>query len=214
MSLSIAVLGLGKYGRSLAKNMFELGADVLVADHDPDVVKDFSQNATVAVCADLTDEKELRELGLKNMDVVAVTMGSSLAASIMAVMVAKEEGVPFVLAKSTSQRMTAILKKIGADRVIDPEDESGLRSARILISPTVLDYFDVGGNLCMIEMKPRDKWIGKSIRQLDLRRQHDLNVVAVKEHGGDWAFVDPNREITENTRLLTVMERDKLKHYQ
>ena len=214
MSLSIAVLGLGKYGRSLAKNLYEFGADVLVADQDPDLVKDFSANATVAVCADLTDEKELRELGLRNMDVVAVTMGTSLAASIMAVMVAKEEGVPFVLAKSTSDRMTAILKKIGADRVIDPEDESGLRSARILISPTVLDYFDVGGNLCMIEMKPREKWIGKSIRQLDLRRQHGLNVVALKEHGKDWTFVDPNLEITENTRLLTVLERENLKHYE
>ena len=134
MGLSIAILGLGKYGRSLAENMYKLGADVLVVDKDPVLVDEFSTKVNSAIKADLANEAELNELGLGNLDVVVVAMGSNLEASIMSVAVAKEKGVGFVMAKTSSDRMAAILEKVGVDKIIDPEEESGLRTARILAS--------------------------------------------------------------------------------
>ena len=106
MKKSIAVLGLGKYGASLAKNMYEMGADVLIVDQDQDKLKELNGFCTAAVCADITNEDEVISLGLKNMDIVAVAMAGNLAASIMAVAVAKEQGVPLIVAKSSSDRMT------------------------------------------------------------------------------------------------------------
>ena len=120
MGLSIAILGLGKYGRSLAENMYALGADVLVVDKDPVLVDEFSTKVNSAVRADLANEAELNELGLGNLDVVVVAMGSNLEASIMSVAVAKEKGVDFVMAKTSSDRMSAILEKVGVDKIIDP----------------------------------------------------------------------------------------------
>ena len=214
MKKSIAVLGLGKFGRSLARSLSSLGADVLAVDQNETIVKEIADFCSEAVCADLTNEESLNALGLKDMDIVVVAVGRNLEASIFAVSAAKEQGVPLVMAKSISVRMSTILRRIGADKVFLPEEYAGNRTAVTLMSESVLDYFQVDDSLCMIEMKPREKWIGKSIRQLDLRRQHGLNIVALKEHGKDWTFVDPNLEITENTRLLTVLERENLKHYE
>ena len=115
MSLSIGILGLGKYGRSLAENMYRFGADVMVVDKDAALIDEFSTKVNSAVVADLTSEAELNELGLGNLDIVVVAMGSNLEASILAVAIAKEKGVDFVIAKTSSDRMTAILEKIGEE---------------------------------------------------------------------------------------------------
>ena len=110
MKKSIAVLGLGKYGRSLAENLYRMGADVIAVDANEKLIEEFSDKCTSAVCADLTDEDAVLALGLKNMDMVVVSMGGNLAASIMSVTVAKEQGVPVVIAKATTTRMEKILK--------------------------------------------------------------------------------------------------------
>ena len=168
---SIAVLGLGKYGRSLARNLYNLGADVLAVDSDPDVVAEFTANSTSSIKANLNNEDEVLALGLKNMDIVVTAMGSNLAASIMCVSVAKEQGVPLVIAKSDSNRMASILKKVGADRVIDPEEEGGARSARILVSSYLNECFKLDENLNLLEMVPMSEWVGHSLNELDLRKQ-------------------------------------------
>ena len=181
MNKSIAVLGLGKYGRSLAESLYSLGLDVMVVDRDPALVNEFASKSTIAVCANLESEEEIQDLDLQNMDMVVVCMGTSLAPSVMCVVEAKSQGVPFVMAKAFSKQMAGILKKVGADQVINPEAESGMRTARALASPTILDLFDVGENLCMIEMIPDKKWIGKTLVELDLRQKRGINVIAVKE---------------------------------
>ena len=211
MKKTIAVLGLGKYGISLAKSMYEMGADVLVVDNNRDKLKDMDGFCTAAVCADLTNEDEVEMLGLKNMDIVAIAMGGNLSASIMSVAVAKELKVPLIVAKSSSDRMTSILKKIGANKVIVPEEYGGEQSARILASDTFLDYFKVDENLCMVEMLPLQKWIGKNMVELNLRKNYKVNVIAYKNHNnGHWKILDPKEPLDAENELLIVLERDQL----
>ncbi|SEB04904.1 trk system potassium uptake protein TrkA [Pseudobutyrivibrio sp. ACV-2] len=211
MKKTIAVLGLGKYGISLAKSMYEMGADVLVVDNDHDKLKDIEGYCTAAVCADLTNEDEVEMLGLKNVDIVAVAMAGNLSASIMSVAVAKELKVPLIVAKSSSDRMTSILKKIGADKVIVPEEYGGEQSARILASDTFLDYFEVDENLCMVEMLPLPKWVGKNMVELNLRKNYKINVIAYKNHStGHWKILDPVEPLAADNELLIVLERDQL----
>ena len=125
---SFAILGLGKYGCSLAETLYSLGEDVLVADIDERVIKEMAPKVTTAVCADLSNEDELDALGLQNMDIVIICMGGNIAASVLSVSIAKEKGVPVVVAKASSPRMKALLKRVGADKIVDPEREGGIRS--------------------------------------------------------------------------------------
>ena len=210
MKKSVAVLGLGRYGTSLAKSLYDMGADVLVADINEDKIEEMKDHCTVAVCADLENEEEIKALDIKNMDTVVCAMGRNLAASIMIVAVAKELGVPLVVAKSSSERMSSILRKVGADKIIIPEDFGGNQSARILLSDNFMDYFQVDDNLSMIEIKPRENWVGKSLIELELRKKYKLNVVAVRNGGSNWAFIDPSRKLTEETTLLVIIETSEL----
>ena len=211
MGKSVAVLGLGKYGRSLADNLYKMGADTLVADIKPELVREYSDKATTAIVADLRNENELTEMGIKNMDVVVVCIGSSLEPSIMSVNVAKDQGVPLVMAKASTERMGNLLLRSGADKIIYPEDEMGIRTARKIISPSFLDYFDLDENLCIIELKISEKWIGRSLKELDFRRKYHANVVSFKEHGSSWSFIDPDKALSKGSSLLIMIEKKNLK---
>ncbi len=210
MKKSVAVLGLGRYGISLAKSLYDMGADVLVADKDEDTIKEMAGFCTVAVVADLENEEEIKALDLKNMDIVVCAMGRNMSASIMVVAVAKELGVPLVVAKSSSERMSSILKKVGADKIIIPEDFGGNQSARILLSDTFMDYFQLDDTLSLVEIKPRDNWIGKNLIELELRKKYKLNVVAVKDNQTPWGFIDPQRKLGKDTTLLVIIETSEL----
>ena len=210
---SIAVLGLGKFGCSLAENLYSLGMDLMVVDRDSERIREFASKSTVAICANLEVEEEIQALDLKHMDMVVVCMGTSLAPSVMCVLEAKNQGVPFVMAKALSKQMGSILKKVGADQIINPEEESGMRTARALASPTILDLFDVGENLCMIEMVPDRKWIGKTLLELNLRQKRGINVIAMKEPGKTWSFLDAHDPIKENATLLVVLEKEHLSQF-
>ena len=176
MSKSIAVLGLGKFGRSLAENLYSLGMDLMVVDRDPEVVREFASKSTIAVCANLENEDEIHALDLKHMDIVVVSMGTSLAPSVMSVVEAKKQQVPFVMAKALSDQMGSILKMVGADQVINPEAESGMRVARALASPTIL-------------------------------------VIAMKEPGTTWSYLDAHSPIKDNATLLVVLEKKLLSQF-
>ncbi|MCR5511022.1 MAG: TrkA family potassium uptake protein, partial [Lachnospiraceae bacterium] len=143
----------------------------------------------------------------KDIDIVVVAMGDNLSASIMSVAVAKEQGVPLVVAKSTSDRMSAILSKVGADKILDPEGEGGMRSARILLSSSFKDFFELDDNMYMVEMGVKKEWAGKNLIELGLRHKWNLNVVAAKDLGENWHFVNPEAPLGEDTDLLVVMEK-------
>ena len=207
MKKSVAVLGLGKYGRSLSENLYRLGTDVLAVDRNETLIDEFADKCTSAVCADLADEDEVMSLGLKDMDIVVTAMGKNLAASIMSVTVAKEQGVPLVIAKASSDRMAAILKKVGADRIIDPEGEGGARSAKILMSSVFKDYYELDENMCLIEMLPKKEWVGKNLVELDLRKKMELNIAAARKEDRPWRFVDLKTPFETDDILLIVTEK-------
>ena len=129
----------------------------------------------------------------------------------MSIAVTKEQGVPLVVAKSSSERMSSILLKVGADKILDPEGDGGARSARILISSSFKDFFQLDENMYMIEMEPKKEWIGKNLIELGLRKSMNVNVVAVREKGQLWHFVEPGEPFTENSLLLIVMEKKHMK---
>ena len=214
MSKQIAVLGIGRFGKSIALSLADMGADVMAVDANPDVLEKISDKVTFAIEADLKNAESIGSTGIENMDVVVVAMGSDLTASITSVMAAKEQGVPFVMAKAADERMGAILEKVGADKVIYPEEETGVRTARTLMSDSFMDYFDIDKNLCMLEMHPKDDWIGKNLIQLNLREKFRANVVAVKDKTGMHSFVDPNRPLEEKDELLVLLEKTDLKKLQ
>ncbi len=207
MKKSVAVLGLGNYGKSLAEKLYDMGADVLVVDKDENLIKEFSSKCSAAICADLCNEEAVAALGLKNMDVVITSVAKNLTASIIAVAVAKEQGVPLIIAKSSSDRMSSILLRVGANKVIDPEEEGGIRSARILMSSSFKDFFKLDDNMYVVEMAPKKDWIGKSLLELGLRKTLSINVIAIKKKGGLWQFVDSKTKFEEENSLLVVMEK-------
>ncbi len=210
MKKSVAVLGLGKYGMTLVKALYEMGAEILAVDKNEENINEIADCCTSAVCTDLSNEDNLLALGLKGMDIVVVAMAKNLESSILSVAVSKELGVPRIVAKSSSDRMSSILKKVGADEVVIPEAYAGERWAKILISETVLDYFEVDSNLCMIEMKPMDHWVGKPLKELDLRRKNQINILAIKSGNRHWTMIDPDQKLGANSNLLVVLERKTL----
>lgn len=209
MKKTVAVLGLGQYGEYFARDMYEFGADVLIVDRNEKKLKDMAMCATSAIQADLSIEEEVISLGLRNMDLVVVAMAGNLAASIMSVAVAKEQNVPVIIAKSSSDRMSAILERLGADYVIVPERIGAIQSSMIYASDNFLDYFKIDDNLCMVEMKPLNRWVGKTIVDLDLRSKHGLNVVAIKS-GQTWEILKPMNHIKADDTLLIALKREDL----
>ena len=210
MKKSIAVLGLGRFGQFLTAELSKNGADVLIADDDEETVRKFANQVSCAIKADLNDPEVIRGLGLSGVDTVVVAMGSSLDASIMCVMVAKELGVPYVIAKAASLRMGEILRRVGADEIIYPEKESAELTARRLLSSDFLEFFDLGSELCVFSMKPKKDWIGKSLRELRLRDRFQLNIMAIRENGVTSATMDPDQPLTADAELFAVAKRDAL----
>ena len=148
-----AVLGLGRFGRSIARTLSENGAEVLAVDNDMELVQDISEYVTHAVMADITDETDLRNLGLGNFDVVIIATGSHLESSVLAVLLAKEMGVPYVIAKALDENHKKILEKIGVDRVILPEREMGVHIANKLLYGNFFELTEISDDVSIAEEK-------------------------------------------------------------
>jgi len=210
MNKSIAVFGIGRFGKSLALRLADMGVDVMVVDNNPEDIEKIADKVTYAIEANLTDADAIQALGLDDIDTVVVAMGSDLQASIMSVMVSKEMGVPYVMAKASDERMGAILTKVGADKIIYPEEESGFRTARVLASESFIDYFDIAGTLCVLEMKPKPEWIGKNLIELNLRGNYKMNVIAIKDKRGTSSSIDPNKPLDADAELFVVVDKKDL----
>jgi trk system potassium uptake protein TrkA len=210
MKNSIAVLGMGRFGQFLTAALSRDGADVLIADNDEETIRKYANLVSCAVKADLNDPEIIRGLGLSGVDTVVVAMGSSLDASIMCVMVAKELGVPRVIAKAASLRMGEILRRVGADEIIYPEKESAELTARRLMSSDFLDFFNLGSELSVVSMKPKKDWIGKSLRELRLRDRYQLNVIAIRENGRTSATMNPDQPIAAHSEIFAVAKQDDM----
>lgn len=204
---SFAVMGLGKFGRSIVMEMMRAGADVLAIDMDEEKVKRVAEYVTCAVQADVRDPEAMNALGISNMDGVVVGMTSNLDAAIMATIYAKEAGVPYILVKAQDEIHEKILKKVGADKVIIPERESGIRVARNMVSGSFIDFIELSDRVKMIELKIKPEWIGHTLRELNLRKKHALNVIAVRQDGELLVNQDPDQPLDKDVTLLVTIDK-------
>ncbi|BCZ47029.1 potassium transporter Trk [Clostridium gelidum] len=186
------ILGLGRFGASIATTVYNLGHDVLAIDKDEDRIQEIADNVTHAVQMDATDENSLKTLGIRNFDVAVVTIGNNIQASIMATLLVKEMGVKYIIAKGNSDMHAKVLYKIGADRVILPEHDMGVRVAHNLVSSNILDYIELSAEHSMVEIEALSEWNNKSIKDIKIRGKYGINVVAVKN--GNSIKVSPSAE--------------------
>lgn len=196
------VIGLGRFGTSVAKTLYSLGNDVLVIDKDEDLVQDISDSVTYAVQMDATDENALRTLGLRNFDVAVVTIGANIQASVMVTLLVKELGVKYIIAKGNSDLHAKVLYKIGADRVILPEKDMGVRVAHNLVSSSILDYIELSPDYSIMEIEALDEWQDKSLRELKLRSKYGINVMAIKK--GDEINLTPSADDLVDAKDILV----------
>lgn len=203
---TVAVLGLGKFGRSVAKELSATGTEVVAVDMDEDRVREVAGYVTHAIQADICEEMAIQSLGLGNMDVVIVAMTGNMDASVMAILMAKEEKAPFVIAKSRGEVQTKVFMKVGADRVIVPEEEAGVRIARNVSSGNFLDFIELSDRIRLLETAIKREWIGKSLKELNLRKNYKANVVAIRKEGWLVTELDPDMPLPDGVTLLLVMD--------
>ncbi len=206
-----AVFGLGRYGRAVARELAAAGAEVLAVDRNQMLVNSAAATIPLCKCADITDPEVYDLLGIGNFDVVIVAMGSHLEASVMAVMLCKEAGVPTVIAKCSNETHGKILEKVGADQSIIPEQESGIRLAKNLLSSGFVDMVELTDSVSLLELEVRPEWIGKTLIDLNLRKKYGINVVALKQGADISVTVDPTAAFTAEQKLVVIADTDKLR---
>ena len=175
------VLGLGRFGKSVATTLAESGCEVLVVDVDENIINEIADKVTYAVKADATDSDTLKTLGISNFDGAIIGMGENLEASVMATILVKELGIPYVLTKAHSELHARILKKVGADMVVFPEKETGIRIANNLMSDNFFDAIELSSTFSLMDIEALDIWIGKSLRDLKLRTTLKINVIGIRK---------------------------------
>jgi trk system potassium uptake protein TrkA len=204
------IIGLGRFGSSIAKTLYSLGNDVLAIDKDEDIVQEIADSVTHAVQLDATDENALRALGIRNFDVAVVTIGDNIQSSIMATLLVKELGVKYIIAKGHSDLHAKVLYKIGADRVVLPEKDMGVRVAHNLVSANILDYIELSEDYSVMEIQVLDEWSGKTLNELRLRSKYGINVMAIKR--GDEVNLSPSAEdiIEDNDVIVAIGSAEDL----
>ncbi|AGA59146.1 MAG: TrkA family potassium uptake protein [Thermobacillus sp.] len=212
-----AVIGMGRFGTSVAQSLARLGYEVLAIDVSGARIQDVVNKVTHAVAADSTDEEALRALGLRNFDVVVVAIGQDIQASILTTIILKELGVPYIIAKAQNELHGKVLSKIGADKVIFPERDMGQRVAHNLILPNLLDFIELSDDYSIVELEAPPVMVGKNLKQLDIRARFRCNVMAIKTGGR--MNIAPNAEdsIREGDILVIVGKNGDLarleRHY-
>lgn len=207
---NVAVFGLGRFGRSVATELMKSGASVMVVDSDEELIDKYGTKCTYAQLADLRSADSIRALGISNMDAVVVAMAESLEPSIMSIMTAKELGVPLVIAKALDKSTAEIFRKVGADKIVFPEEESGISTAHKVLSSDFVQFFDLD-ELAIVEMNPKSNWIGKNLIDLNLRKKYGINVVAMYVNGKMSAVTDPKKPIAKDNKMLVLVEKKDIK---
>lgn len=210
LNKTYAVFGLGRYGYSVAKELVNCGADVIAVDSSEQIVNILANELPFCKCADTTDIEVLKRLGISTVDTVIVAMAGNIEASVMTVMLCKELGVPNVIAKSSSEMHYKILTKVGADKVVFPEKESGIRLSKSLLSSGFVDMIELNTEISMIEVDVKNNWIGKNLLELNLRKKYSLNVIAIKENNNININVDPTLPLNNEMKLIVVGNKNKL----
>ena len=206
-----AVFGLGRYGTAVAKELANNGAEVLAVDIDEERVNNAITEIPYCKCADVTDPEVLKQLDISNIDVVIISMATDLEASVMSTLLCKEMGVKTVISKCSSEMNSKILSKVGADKVIFPEQESGIRLAKNLLSSGFVDILEITNDVSMVELEVRPEWENKSLLELDLRKKYSINIVSIIENGKASVNIDPETPLKKSMRLSVIADTSKLR---
>ena len=206
-----AVFGLGRYGTAVAKELVNNGEEVLAVDIDEEKVNESVAEIPFCKCADVTDPEVLKQLGISNIDVVIIAMATNLEASVMAAMLCKEMGVKTVISKCSSEMNCKILSKVGADKVVFPESESGIRLAKNLLSSGFVDIIDISNNVSMVELEVRSEWENKTLLELNLRKKYAINIVSIIEDGNVSVIIDPEKPLKKSMSLIVIADTAKLR---
>lgn len=208
----VAVLGLGRFGQTVARELSQLGHDVLAIDRDEKTVQAIADDVTYAVQADITDEEALDRLGLRDVDVAIVGVSESLEASILATVLLRRLGVSAIIAKVAHDLHAEILLQVGATRVVFPERESGLRVAHSYAAAGVRDYLDAGPEYGFARIDVPPAWIGKTLGELDLQASCALTPVAVARAGTLVLNPGPSERLNAGESLIVAGLDDDLEH--
>ena len=198
------VLGLGRFSSSVATTLVELGHEVLGVDNDEERVNELKDKITQVVQADITDERALKELGVKNFDTAIVGIGSDLETSILVTMMLKEMGVKYIIAKAQNNLHAKVLEKIGVDKIVFPERDMGRRIANILVTPNIKEYIELEPDYSIIEIEALPEFVDKTLGELDLQNKYGISALAIKT-GNSFNISPRAKDVIKKDDFLIVI---------
>lgn len=210
LNKTYAVFGLGKYGLAVAQELVSNGVEVIAVDRDENIINDVVSEIPICKCADVTDSDVIKQLGIANIDIVIIAMASNLEASVLATMLCKEAGVKTVIAKCSNEMHKKILMRVGADKVVFPEKESGARLAKNMLSSGFIDLIELSEDVSMVELDVKPEWVGKNLLELNLRKKHSLNIVAIRQKGEISVDINPEKPLEDSMKLIVIANTKKL----
>lgn len=199
------VIGVGRFGESLALTLSDLGNEVIVIDKDAEAVNKIASFVTHAVCADIMNPDIYEELGLANVDTAIVAMGSNLEGSVLATLSLKELGVKHVVCKARTVLQSNVLKRLGADEVVIPELDMGRKLAYNLVTNKVVDFFNIAGDYSIIEIYTPESWVNQTILELDVRAKYGVNILGLVKLNGEFiGNPEPNLVLSDRDKLVLL----------
>lgn len=214
MKKQFAVIGLGRFGGSVCKELYTMGHEVLAIDTNDDRVNDFTRYSTHSVVANATDENVLKSLGIRNFEHVIVAIGDNIQASILCTLLLKELNVKQVWVKAQNQYHHKVLEKIGADRIIHPEQDMGVRIAHYLVSEKIIDYIELSPEYSIVELIATEKVANHTIAELDVRAKYGCTILGIKNGEDVLISPTPDHKIKNNDILIIIGHNRDLKRFE
>ena len=213
---TIGILGLGVFGTTIAKTLHKYDCNIIAVDNHEQQINQLESILTRGVVGDITDRSLLRAAGIQNCDAVVVATGTNLESSVLAVMHSKMLGVPKVIAKVKGTTAKEILLRIGADKVISPERETGISLAKHLIHRNTTSVFELGGNVSIVEFRPPKEWFGKTLAELQLRQNYKMNIIGYRcgENQELNIQLTPDYVFNEDELITAVTDHNTIDHLE
>lgn len=202
---SFLVIGLGRFGKSCAKALFEMGYEVMGVDRDEILIQEFSNYLTYGVAIETISEDFLKSVDVKRFDAVIIAIGSHMEANIMTTLLAKELKAKYILAKAQDEFQTKLLYKIGADKVVCPEKDMGRKAASSVAFENFSDMLEISNDFSVIKIQAPDAWVGKNVEDLDLKARHGLSILAIKHINDENVEIPNEMSLIQRNDALAVM---------
>lgn len=211
MKKQYAILGIGRFGSKIARELFYKKQEVIAIDKDDTVIESIKDQVTHAFVGDITDETALKEAGVADCDVAIIAESSNMESNIIAAQICKSLGIPKVICKAQNTLHGNILSKLGVDQIVYPEQDTAIKLVNRLTSQGVLDYFDIGENVTIVGTRPIERWVGRKISELDLRSKHNITILAVRRGGENIVIPSSNTVVQKDDILVLFGLEDSLK---